>query len=124
MSGNEGEVDMEYAGEFDAPPENSDVYEFIEPIDDMEFTLPENDDFPADELQGRLEMPTTVIYTTDADGSNVVLQTDSTTEPGIEPRWSETDEMTRTDEGSNLGTVSLTGGQLQVNADPDKDGRG
>lgn len=106
--------------EFEAPPENQDVYDFTEPLDEMEFELPESEDFPPSELQGRLEQPTTIINTIDENGRDVVLQLDPATDVGVEPVWTETDGLTGGDEDSSLGTLSVTGGQLQTDADSDQ----
>ena len=96
------------------PPSNFDVSLAGDEISEMEFDLPESEEFPPDELQGRLELPTTIVMTTDAAGNDVVAKLDPITPVGVEKVWSETEEMVNKEESSDLGVTSISGGQLQT----------
>lgn len=96
------------------PPQNNDLIFDTNELDELEYDLPESEAFPPDEMQARLEMPSTYISTTDASGNEVLAMLDAVTEVGVEPVWSETDEMLNWTEDSSFATVDINGGQLDI----------
>lgn len=95
-------------------PENDEDFNDPNPLDELETELPESEEVPPSEIQDRLEQPLSVHWTEDEIGTNVAVERDAVTQPGVAMTWTEPDplllEEASAEEKIDKGIQSSTGG--------------